>query len=439
MKTKRMKPSRNLHLSWALLLAVAASVQGQNQPPGYHAPGTAAKPPTEAGETPKNVFEGKIPDVLAKGKFLLNARLRYEHADQSNLSPSDAPTFRARVGYETAPLHGFKAMAEFEDIRVIGNKHNYNAGGLTGPGKTVVNDPEVTELNQAWLNYENWKTTARVGRQRITLDNQRFIGSVGWRQNEQTFDALSLRSQALEDFTLTYAYAWNVNRVVSDRHPLGDYASDSHFIHAAYEGCPFGKLAAYSYLLDFANVPGLSAATFGASFAGGHTFDKDTNTKISYRAEYAHQLDYGNQPVNYDAPYYNVELGCEHRRFNAGGGYEVLGADNGVRFSTPLGTVVAFNGWSEVFVVNPANPTGLRDAYLWAGVHLPGDIPLKVMFHKFDSQRGSQDFGMEWDAIATRKFGKHWTGMLKYAYYDGKSAPFAFTAQRFWAQVEFNF
>lgn len=428
-----MKPTRLILIASTLLLTTLATTHGQSQP--------AAAPPPEskAVEGQSSLLGGRLPDAITRGKFLLNLRLRYEYADQSNLSPSHAPTFRTRLGYETAPLHGFKAMAEFEDIRAIGSEDNYNAGGLTGPGKTVVNDPETTELNQAWLSYENWKTTAKVGRQRLTLDNHRFIGNSGWRMNEQTFDAASLRHQGLTDVTLTYAYLWNINRSVGDDHPLGDFDSDSHVIHASYDGWPFGKFAAYSYLLDFESAPALSSATFGASFAGSHAIDTNVNARLNYRAEYAHQRDYGHQPASYDAPYYNLEFGGDYQRWNAGAGYEVLDADNGVRFSTPLGTVVAFNGWAEVFVVNPPSPNGLRDAYAWAGVHLPGDLPLKVVYHKFNSATGSFDFGSEWDAILSRKFGKHWTALLKYAYYDGKDAPYNFTAHRFWAQVEFNF
>ena len=47
----------------------------------------------------------------------------------------------------------------------------------------MVADPDGTEINQALLRYDHTKGNAVVGRQRINLDNQRFIGSVAWRQN----------------------------------------------------------------------------------------------------------------------------------------------------------------------------------------------------------------------------------------------------------------
>ena len=55
---------------------------------------------------------------------------------------------------------------------------------------TLINDPDEVELNRAQLSYAlNKDLSATIGRQRILIDDQRFIGNVGWRQNEQTFDS----------------------------------------------------------------------------------------------------------------------------------------------------------------------------------------------------------------------------------------------------------
>ncbi len=418
----------------ALVLAISSTLSGQETPP-------ATAPPASAPESPptvKNWFEEKLPDAIARGKPHLNTRARYEWADQNNLRVSHAFTFRTRLGYETAPLYGFKGMLEFEDVRIIGNDDNFNQAGLSGAGKTPVLDVEDTEINQAWISYENWDSVAKVGRQRILLDNHRFIGNVGWRQNEQTFDALSLQNKSIKDTTLFYSYIHNVNRVLSDEHPMGNFHSDSHLIHGSYTGCPYGAISAYSYALAFENSAPNSSATFGLNFSGSQTIDKETATKLNYRAEYAFQTDYRNQPIDYEAHYYNLELGGDYQRFSAGAGYEVLGSDNGKGFATPLATLHAFNGWADVFA--PATPAaGLRDIYAWAGVMLPYKTPFRVIYHKFCSDRGSLDFGSEWDAVASHKFGKHWTALAKYAYYDGEDAPFAFTLHRFWMQVEFAF
>jgi hypothetical protein len=405
---------------------------------GIHAQEKLSAPPAEAPPPQADPIsawmDATFPEFLVKGKLHLNLRLRYEYADQDQLRHSHAPTFRTRLGYETAPLHGFRAMAEFEDVRIIGNEHNFNQAGLSGPGRTVIADVRSTELNQGWLSYQNWDTTLRGGRQRIILDNHRFVGNVGWRQNEQTYDAISIQNKSLPDSTLFYGYLWQVNRIFSNRHPLGRFDSDSHLFNFSHRGLPWGSLTAYAYLLAFDNSPANSSATFGGHFSGSHAFHQESNTRILYRAEYAHQRHYANQPVNYSTHFYNFELGGEYHQFSLGAGYEVLGSDNNKGFATPLATLHAFNGWADVFLVTP--PEGLRDAYAWAGVTLPYDVPFRVIYHNYWSDRGA-DYGHEWNAILSRKFGKYLTALIKFASYDGKP-PFN-DVHRFWAQLEFAY
>lgn len=130
--------------------------------------------------------------------------------------------------------------------------------------------------------------------------------------------------------------------------------------------------------------------------------------------------------------------------------FEVLGTDSNdaaagsVRFKTPLATLHAFNGWADVFLATPAK--GLRDAYGFVQVTVPGDVPLRLVYHSYEADNGGADFGQEWDVVASKKFGKNWTVLTKYAYYDGKDAlgslgapAVPFDKHLFWAQVEFNF
>jgi len=115
----------------------------------------------------------------------------------------------------------------------------------------------------------------------------------------------------------------------------------------------------------------------------------------------------------------------------------VLGSDNNQGFRTPLATLHAFNGWNDVFLATPA--LGLRDLYGFVQVTLPWKLPLRLVYHKFDSDEGSADYGQEFDVQLVRSFGKHWSALLKYGYFDGEDAPYAFNLHKFWAQVEFNF
>ncbi|MGN6555554.1 MAG: alginate export family protein [Verrucomicrobiota bacterium] len=470
----------------AMVLAISASVfaqekpfsqPGTGQPPAPPAPAKkVAAPATPAATTaakaapePNAVdrfFNGKIPEAFAKGKFNLNARLRYEYADQDGVAaitdPSHAPTIRTRFGFTTAPVYGFQGMIEGEDIRVLGPEGNYNAAGSNNKNyKPVVADPPTTELNQAWLSYSYTNLlTIKGGRERLAFDNHRFIGDVGWRQNMQTFDAAGIELKPINGLSLNYDYVWDVRRVFGDvsglpaASPNHDFQSSSHLINVAYAPCEYVRAVGYAYLLDLdlqngtATANNSSCATYGGYLAGSAPVTEKLS--LAYRGEFAWQTEYADSTLDYDAKYYNLELSGNIQPFAFGAGYEVLGSgSNGgvgggrTAFRTPLATLHAFNGWADVFLNTPNN--GLRDLYAFAQVTLPYQMPLRFVYHKFESDSGSGDYGNEFDAVLSKKFGKNWTALVKYAYYAGEDAAVpALTVsnvdvQKFWAQVEFNF
>lgn len=466
----------------ALVLAATASVFAQQKP--FMEAGTAQPPPLPppkmvvAVATGTNAvassmtdpinkfFNGKIPDALANGKFNLNVRLRYEQADEVGVAAitkdSYAPTIRTRFGYTTAPLYGFQAMVEGANISVLGPEHNYNAAGSNGQGaRPVVADPPLIRVDQAWFGYSYTNYfTAKVGEQRIVFDNQRFIGDVGWRQNMQTFDAVTVGSEPLNNLNLYYGYIWDVHRVFGDvsglpaTSPNLDFDSSSHLINVSYSGWKYGRFVGYTYLLDLDLNNGTAArynnscATYGGYFAGSAPVND--KVKLDYRAEFAWQTDYGDSTLKYGTEYYNLEGGVSVKPFAFGAGYEDLGsgANTGAggghaSFRTPLATLHAFNGWDDVFLTTPAN--GLQDLYAYAQVTLPAQIPLRFVYHKYDANFGGGDYGQEFDVVASKKFGRYWTASVKYAYYQGQdaAAPSLTVAnvdiQKFWAQIEFNF
>ena len=423
----------------AIVLAAASVLVAQDN--SADASSSSAAAPQTASGTVQSWLDAKLPDAISKGKFLLDVRARYEYADRDGLRHSHAPTVRTRFGYQTAPIHGFTGLLEFENVSILGSENNFSTPPPPKPTRTVVADAETTEVNQAWLAYNNFQTTAKYGRQRIKLDNDRFVGNVGWRQNEQTFDAVTLQNTSLPDTTLTYGYIFNVNRIFGDSHSAGDFETETHVFNGSYDGFSFGKITPYAYLIDLDTNPGLSSDTFGVSFAGAYNFDNAPQSKITYRAEYARQN--GEGPTlasgdDYDADYYTIQAGGVCGRYNAGAGYEVLGSDSGAGFSTPLATLHGFNGWADTFLTTPFN--GLRDVYGWVGVNLPCHFPLKVVYHDFQSDTGSVDYGNEWDAMISRKFGDHWTGLVKYARYDGKTtSTFDIDTEKLWVQLGFKY
>lgn len=375
-----------------------------------------------------------LEDAIKATKVLADFRLRYEGADFENLEETaDALTYRARIGLETGAFAHTKFLVEIDHVQDIAGDFNSTINGKTG--FPVIADPNVTELNRFQLtNTSLPDTTVTVGRQRIILDDSRFVGNVGWRQNEQTYDAVRVVNTSLKGLTLDASYIDQVNRIFGDDSPIGRFESDSWLFNAGYilpiDGAAV-ELTGYAYLLD------LSAAALSSQTIGGTaTIKKDIFTgKIGY----AKQSDYGNQPVDYDVDYFIVEAAAAKNGFSGALGYELLGSDGTKAFTTPLATLHKFNGFADVFLGTPA--TGLKDLYVKAGYKTKavGPLPFINMFgvyHDFDADSGASDLGSEFDAVIATKIGK--TGVLfKYASYDADA--FATSRDRYSIQIDYKF
>ncbi len=129
---------------------------------------------------------------------MLDIRARYEFADVEHKDPFNALTVRERLGVQSQAWNGLSALVEGEFTEVAGADYNANAGPLDYPydrANSTIPDPRNAELNQELLQYEGFDTTEKAGRQRLIYDNAAFIGNVGWRQNEQTFDAIFISNR----------------------------------------------------------------------------------------------------------------------------------------------------------------------------------------------------------------------------------------------------
>ncbi len=375
-------------------------------------------------------------------KPLIDARLRYESVDQVPFArDADAVTARVRAGFE-AKSGAFALLVEGEGTLAISERYNSGVNGKTT--FPIVPDPENIELNRAQLQFTGLpRTVVTVGRQRINLDDQRFVGSVGWRQNEQTFDAARIEWSGVKNVKADVTYVWS-NRTIWGVDGFGArqqaVSGDNIFANLAWKH-KFGTLTGFAYLVDQdeAAISGfrMSSQSFGVRYAGAYPLSKAA--KLTVAASYARQSDYHRNPNDYSAEYWLGELGVETKGFKLLGGYEVLGADGGAAltsFQTPLATLHKFNGWADKFLITP--PNGLRDAYATAGYTFPKAGPftalgLTATWHDYRSDRASQDYGSEINlqiAARLKRFGV----AIKYADYDADT--FATDTSKFWAQVE---
>lgn len=360
-------------------------------------------------------------EALTGGKPSLSFRYRYEDVDQEGFAKdAGASTLRTQLGYKTGEFYNFGVLLQAENVSVIGKeRYNNTYNGLTQ--YPVVADPDGTEINQAYLSYSGIPgTLLKFGRQVIAYDNHRFVGNVGWRQNEQTYDALTLENKSLPSTTISYAHVENVNRFFGEDHPtLSDLKLNGDLLNVNYGGFKLGKIIGYGYLLDY--DPGqaggfpitASNKTFGLRFDGATPFD---GWKLLYTAEVAQQSDYKDGAATVDADYYYGMLGVEYKGVQAKLNYEVLGGDGTYGFFTPLATLHAHNGWADKFLTTPRD--GLRDTFISVGGTLFG-ANLLALYHKYSSDNLSYDYGSEWNLQASRKFDKNITLLVKYANYSG--------------------
>lgn len=320
----------------------------------------------------------------------IDIRLRYEYGDQEALDPSHAATMRNRIGLLTRDLGGFQAFAEYEGTLAV-DRDAYNPGNGNGPAtRTVIADPESHELNQAWVSYNDpsmiW--SLKTGRQGVNLDDQRYIGTVGWRQNMQTLDAAAVTWDPNEDLRVYYGYVWQVNRIFGSEAiapPSTDFQGQSHLFNAKYEGLPFGTLSTYAYLL-----------------------------------EYAHQTDGAENPLDYSANYARAEVSRDLTDgVNAAVGYEYLGSDNGVGYKFPLATLHKFNGYADRFVSTPSE--GLSDLYATVGTTVGGGIKLALTYHHFWDDGLDLSFGNEVDLVASKAITEHIMILAKGAAFQGEN------------------
>ncbi len=387
----------------------------------------------------------EILDGITGGKPIMNVRARWEYAKINAANHSHAATVRTRFGYQTKPVYGVSGL--IEGVNTASPKPSeYFDGVESATSQSVIADPERTDMNRFWLKFEKkeWAGLAlKTGRQRIKLDDDRWVGNVGWRQNEQTFDAVRLQTNlGSEKLTAQYVYAWQVKRIFADKGLPGtsDYGPRSHFVNVAYQHDQNLRAVVFAYLINPDNTTyrAMGSNTYGMRLSG--KVPVSDNLSIPYQASYAHQTDGGNNQVSYDADYYLIESGLKMK--SVGGvaiGYEVLGSDRDARVVTPYATAHKFNGFADAFLTN-GGIRGLRDLFVTVTPAIPlKGVKMKLVFHQFYDDQGGDNLGQEYDLVASYKLNKYVSFLYKLAYFDGGKNRSPSTRTRSFLQTTFKF
>ena len=375
-------------------------------------------------------------------KPLGEARLRYESVDQDGLAAdADALTLRVRAGLE-AKSGPWSALVEGQGNLAIADDY---FDGLHGPAaRPLIADPQNIALSRAQLRFSQSAFTLTAGRQRLVFDEERFVGSVPFRQNGQSFDAVRAEIMPVKGVKADLAYAWSVQTIwgIDGTGSRQQAVSGDNLFGNLSVAIPAGKLAAFAYLVDQdeAAMQGyrLSSQSYGLRFEGSQPVGK---AKVAYQLSYARQSDWHRNPNDYAADYWLADIAADLGGPRVGAGYEILGADDGAAltsFQTPLATGFKFQGWADKFLTTP--PDGVRDLYAsagwsWKAVGPLKGVTLQAVYHDYRSDRASRAYGDEIDLLASAKLGKC-TASARYANYDADG--FATDTEKFWLQLDWT-
>lgn len=364
--------------------------------------------------------------------FEWNLRLRTEHVeDDAFARDANATTLRVRAGLRFRLGHGFGALVEGEGIADAGDGYNSGANGRAT--RPAITDPEGAELNQAYLGWKNAAFGVTVGRQRLLFDNQRWIGNSGWRQNEQTFDAVSADWKIASDWSARYAYLGRVHRVAGDNalDPKARQRNlDSHLAELAWKH-GVEQVSGYAWLHEDQDVASASTATVGVRALTDLVRD---GKGFGLALELAQQRDYANNPLDFSHRYWLVEPAYTVGGTTLRAGWEHLGGNGTHALQTPLATLHAFDGWADKFLVTPA--AGLDDRYLGAGGKLGAakQYDWQVAWHDYRADTGGAHYGREWNGSFGFPVAKGVRGLLKVADYQADA--FARDTLKAWVQLE---
>jgi len=400
----------------------------------------------QAAEEGISIFE----DIKFKGQL----RPRFEHLDNSGLNKSAGNILTNRTNLNLqAKLLGVEGLTATVEVNAVNDFSTLDQTTSQTGGTEV----DAAKVSQANISYTSGDATGIVGRKTVNIDNQRFVGSVGWKQNFQTLDIVA-GAYNTDKFNILAAYVYGVNAIgdagngTAGNLYTGGTASGettSAVVNASFKAMDALKVTGYVYAL------GSHSNTYGVAATGGIPISE--GIKLNYRAEFAKQTDASletkslGKPTN-DSSYINIDVNTNISDFLVGLNYEVLGADktDGATsvggFQTPLATKHKFNGFADVFLGTPGQ--GLKDFNLMLGYKTKSFGLAKLIAHSFKSDEGSIDYGTEIDLLYKRAIPgvKGVTGLFKLASYqagdssaNGNPAKQSNDVSKVWLMLDYKF
>jgi hypothetical protein len=371
-------------------------------------------------------------DILPDG-FVVDLRYRYAHIDQAGYAdPANANTMRVTLGYLWKIAPQWSAYAE--GTRVVGMfDDDYNSGANGKTKLPAEGDPPSSEVSGAWLAYDNGTVLARIGRQYVELDNSRFFTCGLWRQNPQSFDAVSTALKLDTGTTLRYLHLGEAQRSVGHDYPdptQREWDLNANLFHIDQK-LPLGTLTGYDYFVENDTTARYSWRTAGLRWVGDYKIGAST---LRWAAEGARQNSWRNNPLHYQADYHLFDVSYGLPQLSIKLGNELLGGDGHNAFSAPYGSNHGFDGWTSQFKNTPAK--GLEDRYVGGFGKFDSGIGWGVTLHNFFAARGTQRYGSEINALLSYALRKDLSIEFDCANYHRNT--FGASTRAFWAILEYR-
>ncbi len=369
--------------------------------------------------------QNPIEEAFSRDQITLDLRTRYEWVEDSTNKPektANALTTRTLIGFKTGEIEGVGAFIQFANISALGEeRYNSTLNGRTS--YAVVADPGFSQVAQA---YVEWKGL-RVGRQVLSIDNQRFIGPGAWSQGVKSITGAVLTNQTWiprTEFTLGHILRMHTATDQNKELRLEITRAKVRLMEGIH-------LTGFRYATEDRQAPASSYAHQGLRLDGAWK-------QFLFEGSVAQQRGYKDSTLTKDRSYRQWLVGyCFSPSLSAKIIRETL--EGG--FDTPLASLHGFYGWSDRITKTPTN--GLIDSYLQVEGKAWG-LSGELDYHRFDAEGRSQRYGVEFNAMLSRPFGKHLVGTLKVArYLANPSAPAELSLNKdlykFWVMTQLKF
>jgi len=380
-------------------------------------------------------------DFLDRVAFFGEARLRLEVADEAD-QPLDAVglTLLLRPALELSVTPKLSALIEGEALFAIVDE--FDDGSGNAPDRPVIADPNGLELNRAQLQYAiTPQSFVTLGRQNLSIDDQRFLGPAAFRQNDQTVDGVHFSTRTIGPSTLQAGYFNRVNRVLGADNPVGRFRGDSYYFNGNI-ATPLGRLGAFHYAFDLGtdgptaqdNI--FSSRTSGARLDGRYHRDR---YGLDWEAAFARQTDFADNPTDYSANYWLLGAQAFIGRARLSARFESFEGGDEQSFQTPLATLHRFQGAADIFLVTPQD--GLQDLeftgrYSFGETGPFRNVSTAISYHVFNPERSGPRFGQEVDFDITAAFG-NFSLAFTAAHYEADT--FATDTERFFLSLTQRF